>query len=701
MHNAKLAAALAMAERGFRVFPLPPNGTRPSAEWKGWPEHATTNPAQICAWWEGTDCNIGVCTTGLLVVDLDQKKGRDGLATWMRLHGGFDTLTVRTKSGGYHLYYRGADVANSVGELGEGLDIRSHNGYVVAPGSTVDGAPYEVVIDDAVAPAPAEIVALCKPPGQRAENAAAMLVETDTPAALSLAVQKIAATQGAVRGEQSEQAYKLACAVRDFGISEAVCAALMDEWAARCSPPISPDDLRGRVANAYAYAQNPGGAKHPEAAFGEIALPPLPPSPTPQDTQHEQAARSGLRLLTADECADTGPRGYVVKNVIAPGQLGCIFGQPGAGKSVLAPHLAYAVAQGRAAFGQRTKKGGVFYVCAEDEAGMRQRVAALRKRHGAAPDFHLVAGVSSLLDPERGDLARLQQLAEEHKPSLIVVDTLAAAAPGLDENASADMSRIVDAMRSLTLQGAAVLLVHHSPKSGDTPHGHSVLNGALDMSMLVAADPAAEGVIRGQLQKNRNGPCTLDIAFRIDAAAMGQDEDGDAVTAPICLERTAEEVRADRKQKMSKTEAATERVLVERAIAHLPPNAPVDPANLPPVPVEEWAGMCEEPGIICERKERRDRRKAFNETRNGLLAKNRVMIRDGYAIYLGHGCEDWGKRRPDNSSPFGLIVVPPPVPKHAEHGSGDAATRRSSPPIMPAAMVGTMALAGAAAIALA
>ena len=109
----KLDAALAWAARGFRVFPLPPNGTRPSADWAGWPEHATTDPDKIRAWWEGTDQNIAVCTTGMLVVDIDTKKGRDGMASWMSLHGGFDTLTVRTKSGGYHLYYGGAGATAS------------------------------------------------------------------------------------------------------------------------------------------------------------------------------------------------------------------------------------------------------------------------------------------------------------------------------------------------------------------------------------------------------------------------------------------------------------------------------------------------------------------------------------------------------------------------------------------------------------
>ena len=47
------------------------------------------------------------------------------------------------------------------------------------------------------------------------------------------------------------------------------------------------------------------------------------------------------------------------------------LGAPGAAKSLLGPHLGYAVAQGREAFGMRTRQGGVLYVAAEDARGMR------------------------------------------------------------------------------------------------------------------------------------------------------------------------------------------------------------------------------------------------------------------------------------------------------------------------------------------
>ena len=666
MMKTKLEYALEWAARGFRVFPLPPNGTVPSAEWKGWPDWATTDPALIRAWWEGTDQNIAVCTTGLLVVDVDTKKGRGGMRSWMELHGGFDTLTVKTKSGGYHLYYSGADVALSQGALGEGLDVRSHNGYVVAPGSTVDGARYEVVIDDAMAPAPPEIVARCKPPGKRAENAAVALVDLDTPAAVAAAVERVKAAPPAMQGEQSERAYKLAAAVRDHGISEALCFTIMQAWGLRCEPPVIGDDLRGRVANAYAYAQNAAGAKHPEAMFGTPNIPPpeYVPQPTPQEAHADQAARSGLLVMSMDECEELPPLDYVIKNMVAPGQVGSIYGQPGAGKSVIAPYLAHAVATGRPVFGQRTTQGRVFYVAAEDERGMQKRMKALGRRFGRTPDLQLITRVSALVtgnDEVSPDMARLLQLAEERRPSLIVVDTLAASISGLDENAAKDMNKIVAAMRSLAQFGAAVIVVHHSPKSGDTPRGYGSLNGDFDFTIMVGDETGAEGVKRGEMKKNRNGTCGLEILFEIATETVGQDKDGDPDTAPVCLERTAKEVRAGRQEKLTKAEAGAVAELQRLAVESLPANAPPG-SRLPPVPFGMWEAACLVRGVCSDAARPQDRAKQFRAALNGLEGKFRIYWHREHQT-VQYGGPAWEDQRPATPAwPPGIVLPPPATP---------------------------------------
>lgn len=91
------------------------------------------------------DYNIGVECTDRIVFDVDIKNGKDGHNQYMQMGGTYDTLVVRTPSGGFHCYFEGPDSANA--PAANAVDVRSHHGYVLAPGSTIDGVSYEVVTD--------------------------------------------------------------------------------------------------------------------------------------------------------------------------------------------------------------------------------------------------------------------------------------------------------------------------------------------------------------------------------------------------------------------------------------------------------------------------------------------------------------------------------------------------------------------------
>ncbi|MFN6954550.1 MAG: AAA family ATPase [Acetobacteraceae bacterium] len=710
-----LAPRAALWRQGFRPVavcnhdaPGPSPGKRPVGN--GWQERARRDPPEAAAVPPSADAlNTGILCDGLRALDVDCDDARIVAAIRAAAERRFGVPLTRTRANSPRvlLLYRAAATSGpapgkrslqgargTVEALGRGQQFvafgRHHSGAVlewqpVGPDRLPVHALPEIAEDlltiflaEDVAPLIGADPAQAAPPAprERAENASVPLVNLDTPAALDRARAVIAATPGAERGQQSDATFRLAARVKDEGVSEIVCAALMMEWAGRCAPPIGAADLEYRVGNAYRYGQNRPGAKAPEALFDGVNIPPPPEIPPPPPAVPAEARRSKLRMLSVEECSEAPPRGYVVKGLLAPGQVGCIFGQPGAGKSVLAPHLAYRVAQGRPVFGHRTKQGAVFYVAAEDEAGMRQRVNALRLRNGDAADLYLIAGVSALVaagEAPTPDLAALLALAEERRPVLIVVDTLAAASSGLDENSSQDMSRIAKAMRSLARFGAAVLLVHQSPKAGDTPRGHGVLNGELDMSMIVARDETAEGVIRAELRKNRNGPCHLDIAFRIESCGLGRDEDGDAITAPVCLDRTADEVRADRRERLTKQEHKALDILCAMANGGRAPSADSFGPR-PPVPIAEWEERCVEPGAVSDATRKTDRRVAFNKAKDALVAKRRIVI-DPKAGIVTCLAADATKASDMSRLPglFGKVVLPACDPGGgAGHGGSGA-----------------------------
>ncbi|MCD0482794.1 bifunctional DNA primase/polymerase [Streptacidiphilus sp. ASG 303] len=184
------AAALACAGRGWHVFPLTPGAKKPAV--RDWEHRATTDPGRIRRCWQAGPFNIGLACgpSRLLVVDLDTPKhpgdtppeawalpgvtdGADVLAVLCeRAHLPFPdaTFTVRTRSGGLHLYFAVPEAVplppSTVGTLGWKVDTRCRGGYVLAPGSVVDAVPYRVERNDPPAPLPSSLISKGAPARQ-------------------------------------------------------------------------------------------------------------------------------------------------------------------------------------------------------------------------------------------------------------------------------------------------------------------------------------------------------------------------------------------------------------------------------------------------------------------------------------------------------------------------------------------------------
>jgi bifunctional DNA primase/polymerase-like protein len=152
---------------GLAVFALPPGAKRAPA---GWADQVTTDPAVVASWPAGSNVGVACRASGVVGVDLDRKDGVDGVATLRALCAAArwpwpDTFTVATAHGGLHLYFRApADVVipSSIGRW-PGVDVRAPGqrlgGYLVGPGSLVDGQPYAVERDVPIAALPGWLTA--------------------------------------------------------------------------------------------------------------------------------------------------------------------------------------------------------------------------------------------------------------------------------------------------------------------------------------------------------------------------------------------------------------------------------------------------------------------------------------------------------------------------------------------------------------
>lgn len=186
-----LDSALTLARHGMHVFPLQPGSKIPALR-RDWETRATTDPERVRRCWSQGPYNIGVACgpSGLLVVDCDTPKpetppapepfdqpgvneGADVLALLAERYAEpfpWHAYTVTTGRGGLHLYFRqpaGEPLRNTAGRLGWLIDTRGAGGYVVGPGSVVNGNTYRGCGEIAPAPLPDWLARLLTAPKQR------------------------------------------------------------------------------------------------------------------------------------------------------------------------------------------------------------------------------------------------------------------------------------------------------------------------------------------------------------------------------------------------------------------------------------------------------------------------------------------------------------------------------------------------------
>lgn len=253
----------------------------------------------------------------------------------------------------------------------------------------------------------------------------------------------------------------------------------------------------------------------------------------------EPANPSRFALMTADDLARLMPLRWRVKRVLPYTGIGAIFGASGSGKSFLALDLLAAVAEGRAWYGNQSKATRGILVALEGEHGTAARAAAWSKHH-LRP---MPAGVRFITSPlhlgkpqDVADLAAAVSSFADDAP-VIVIDTLAQAAPGLDENSGKDMSIVISAVKTLQRKtGGLVLLVHHTGKDAARgPRGHSSLFAALDVAVEVTRDGSRR---TWSLAKSKDSTDDVSHAFALESVTLGVDEDGEPVTSCVAVPDT-------------------------------------------------------------------------------------------------------------------------------------------------------------------
>jgi RecA-family ATPase len=191
-----------------------------------------------------------------------------------------------------------------------------------------------------------------------------------------------------------------------------------------------------------------------------------------------------FQLLDATALRNLPPPQWLVDGIIPDKGLTFLYGQRGKGKSFVTLDAALHIASGSKWLGRDTKAGGVIYCAGEGLAGYGVRVEGWARSYGGRDidNFRLMPLVPNFRDEK--EVAKLARTIKQNlgDAKLIIIDTVARAIPGAEENSSKDMGLFVaacDAIRQTC--GVAVIGVHHSGKDDERGmRGSSALEGAGD-----------------------------------------------------------------------------------------------------------------------------------------------------------------------------------------------------------------------------
>ncbi|MBB6309699.1 AAA family ATPase [Xanthobacter tagetidis] len=217
------------------------------------------------------------------------------------------------------------------------------------------------------------------------------------------------------------------------------------------------------------------------------------------------------------------PMRWVWRDIVPAASLVTIAGAPGGGKTAVSVALALAVARGDLLLDRETVQGSVLIVSAEAAHSTARRLRAAAGDDLSLPIGH-ATGQIDLLDPDSTNriIGAIDKMRErfERPVRLVVLDALASATRGADENSGREMSRALGSLHEVIhARGASVLLLAHTAKAGGNQvRGHSSILADADVHLSLTGNSS---IRRMTIVKARDFEAGSEVSFRLSAAPTG------------------------------------------------------------------------------------------------------------------------------------------------------------------------------------
>ena len=259
--------------------------------------------------------------------------------------------------------------------------------------------------------------------------------------------------------------------------------------------------------------------------------------PATKQTQAKEAKPPKTVNIEAWDDIQDEPVEWLIHGILPRKAFTALYGPPGSFKSFIALDMAEAIATGRPWMGNEIEQqGAVLYICGEGFGGMGARIKACQIHHSTpkgAPIYVIrhQLNLRSSAEDFNALMMAVVQLVETTgiEFQLLIIDTLARAFGGGNENDSDAMGSFITSMGKIQeFLACALMVLHHSGKDlAKGLRGHSSLLGAVDTQLeILRFEDQAKGII--SLTKQKDGQDGIRHGFEmveieISSSSLGFD----------------------------------------------------------------------------------------------------------------------------------------------------------------------------------
>lgn len=251
---------------------------------------------------------------------------------------------------------------------------------------------------------------------------------------------------------------------------------------------------------------------------------------TPKKEPEKSEQENPFKPYSFSDLLNMPPKVWLVDQVFGVGDLGMIYGPSGCGKTFITIDFIVRMCIGRSWASRFSieRPLNVAYCGGEGVGSLPTRFKASAAHYDVSdiPNFTFFKTVPQFHNENDGTDSIFEFIIQYKKNlesgicqklDVLVIDTLHTATVGAEENSSKDMGKIIQACKTASNNlECAVILIHHTNKSGEEERGSTSLRGAMDFMIRVKKDKEEETTATMSCSKLKDGEQWPEQKFNLE-----------------------------------------------------------------------------------------------------------------------------------------------------------------------------------------